>query len=149
MEHVINVGKIVRRIGVINQSMVRTVAQWEYLPWQQEVPGSIPCHANTFPVFVKCAHVDVCANLVDFSWLRCWRNGLLLNAAPAHPFSVSDRGLTACSVYSCLISSVVTASSFASEESYASAYLLLVQLKVPVIKSELWLMFRYRWNPSS
>ena len=28
-----------------------------------------------------------------------------LNVPPAHPFSVSDRGLMACSVYSCLISS--------------------------------------------
>ena len=47
---------------------------------QKKVSGSIPSHANTFPVLVKCAHVDVCANLVDFAQLRCWRNGLPFNA---------------------------------------------------------------------
>ena len=74
-----------RSIEVINQNWQLsghgTVAQWlEHLPWQKKVPGSIPGHANTFPVLVKCAHVDVCANLVDFAQLRCWRNGLPFNA---------------------------------------------------------------------
>ena len=47
---------------------------------QKTVLGSIPGHANTFPVLVKCAHVDICANLVDSAQLRCYRNGLPFDA---------------------------------------------------------------------